>query len=937
MRRHPSMAAPEVVKEDYRADLYSALQSEERPGSFAMTGSFKMLHTPGLELPELGPISLPLAPQQAEMMARLCSQAPFGRGEVTVYDSSIRKCLQMSPDEFKLAGPQWDAQIRQLANGAVKQGLGLPKHVKVVPQLYKQLLYEPGCFFTPHRDTEKNDGMFATLVVVLPSAHSGGELIIRHAGKDVVFDSSEETLHNVHYSAFFADCEHEIRPVTEGYRLALIYNLIAQNTAQILAPADNRSAVQNVLDAIQAWGKDADGPEKLVMPLEHQYCTKSLSFQTLKGSDIGTIDIVLQAAIAASGPRFHVYLGMLKKEEVGGGYGDDMDDMEVQDFSLELLHIIAPELGAVAFDRLPIDEEFEVLPEGALEGHEWDDEQIEEATGNEGASMERWYHHAALLLWPHANHWKIACTNSLSTAMKDTGSLAERIEGSPDSEERPDLLLALNALCGAGAKLDLSQTKALAALLVKFGDASMAQILLTKLPVSIAAQVLFPLGGRFGWTALAAAATGVFERACTPFGLADCFNLLLQLAPAIQAPGGIAPNETNRALEGVSVTSGGARSGETCTTGSSGPEGTMAGNDAEGSCGTNAEQGPADDDELERARLCARIIPLLVAKICPPPAAVPARGFYYSDPPLFSLRDTATASAFVRVLERFGADTWRPAAAALVKNQVSSALGSVPGLLSHLVGDNGLDQSEAPGGGSPKAVALARSLADALAPALIAERDPPSVVAHFFATPRLHDVETTLAPALKELAQWLGTPARLETPSFVALSGGCVKALEAKTGTRPAAPRSWALPAACACKCGECRQLVQFCLDPVRTVLQLCVAKPVKKHVQASISKCRLPVHIVGQSFNGGVNVPLICHKNGSQGAADEQALQGSGTKIAEYERDMGALAELRALGGVALQERRTNEPVVANNQGAQTGGKHVHKRARVVIDLGDD
>lgn len=63
----------------------------------------------------------------------------------------------------------------------------------------------------------------------------------------------------------------------------------------------------------------------------------------------------------------------------------------------------------------------EVLPEGALEGHEWDDEQIEEATGNEGATMERWYHHAALVMWPHTNHWKIACTNSLSTAMKVGG------------------------------------------------------------------------------------------------------------------------------------------------------------------------------------------------------------------------------------------------------------------------------------------------------------------------------------------------------------------------------------------------------------------------------------------------------------------------------------------------------------------------------------
>lgn len=401
---------------------------------------------------------------------------------------------------------------------------------------------------------------------------------------------------------------------------------------------------------------------------------------------------------------------------------------------------------------------------------------------------------------------------------------------------------------------------------------------MTKLPFPLAAQVLTPLGGRFGWSALAAAAAGVFERACTPYGLADCFNLLLELAPAPQKSDGDAPNETNQSSEGVSVTGGGAVPGGTSTAETLGLGGETAGAVAGGSREADAEHRPGGCDELERARLCARVVALLVAKICPPPAAVPA---YYSYPPLFCLRDTATASVFVRVLERFGADTWQPAAAVLAKNQVSSALGTVPELLTHLVGTDGTHQSEVPGRASPEAMALARILADALAPALLGERNPPvgivkpnyrrypggrppaqpvarsptfvvsvlkachtlsidapvieSLVAHFFATHRLHNVETTLVPALKELAQWLGTPARLETPWFVSLARGCVKALEAKTGTRPAEPRSWALAAACACKCGECRQLVQFCLDPVRTVLQLCVAKPVKKHVQASI------------------------------------------------------------------------------------------------------
>jgi hypothetical protein len=122
-----------------------------------------------------------------------------------------------------------------------------------------------------------------------------GQLIVRHAGKESTFDSAKRSLHYIHYCAFFADCEHEIKPLSEGYRLALIYNLVAQDTSRFLTPADNRGPIHQVSDAVEAWAEDADGPEKLVMPLAHQYCTKSLSFNSLKGTDIAKVDTALQA------------------------------------------------------------------------------------------------------------------------------------------------------------------------------------------------------------------------------------------------------------------------------------------------------------------------------------------------------------------------------------------------------------------------------------------------------------------------------------------------------------------------------------------------------------------------------------------------------------------------------------------------------------------
>jgi hypothetical protein len=69
----------EVQHRAYRKDILSALNSVERPGSFVVNGTLQSYTPPGLVIPDLGLVSLPLMPLQAEAIAKLCSQAPFGR------------------------------------------------------------------------------------------------------------------------------------------------------------------------------------------------------------------------------------------------------------------------------------------------------------------------------------------------------------------------------------------------------------------------------------------------------------------------------------------------------------------------------------------------------------------------------------------------------------------------------------------------------------------------------------------------------------------------------------------------------------------------------------------------------------------------------------------------------------------------------------------
>ena len=52
----------------------------------------------------------------------------------------------------------------------------------------------------------------------------GGELVVRHQGKEIKFDWSKDC-QNIQWGAFYSDCEHEVLPVTSGYRITLTYNL----------------------------------------------------------------------------------------------------------------------------------------------------------------------------------------------------------------------------------------------------------------------------------------------------------------------------------------------------------------------------------------------------------------------------------------------------------------------------------------------------------------------------------------------------------------------------------------------------------------------------------------------------------------------------------------------------------------------------------------
>ena len=99
----------------------------------------------------------------------------------------MRDTWEITPDQVTLAGLDWDAILAE-----VRDELGLPARARLRAEPHALLVYGKGQFFLPHQDSEKDDTMIGTLVVSLPSSHTGGELLIEHDDETVAYQASAD-------------------------------------------------------------------------------------------------------------------------------------------------------------------------------------------------------------------------------------------------------------------------------------------------------------------------------------------------------------------------------------------------------------------------------------------------------------------------------------------------------------------------------------------------------------------------------------------------------------------------------------------------------------------------------------------------------------------------------------------------------------------------
>ena len=400
-----------------KEDILSCLKDLKGSGKFVSIHTAKFTF-PGLEVNGVGEIAYPINELQAKALIQVAQKAPYGKGNKTIVNSSVRSAWEIDADALTFNDERWTAFINKVLS-QVKEDLGLEDYM-ITANLYKLLVYEKGDFFLPHKDTEKEKGMFGSLIIGLPSKYTGGELAVSFEGvEEVASFSQSSSEYKINFAAFYADCDHEVKPLLSGYRVCLVYNLIQQKAGKI-QPTSVETHAEKLAEILIKEQHSGSVKPHIVL-LGHQYTPENFSVDGLKLNDRPKAEVLLQAA-KKSGCYAKMCLvtsylsGM--PADYGGyyNYGDEGDEdaemEEVFDESLYVEHWLEngiPALSNVSF------EEDDLIASFALN----DDEPIvKESTGymgNYGPDLMHWYHYGAVMIWsPETNAQLLRQQNTAS-------------------------------------------------------------------------------------------------------------------------------------------------------------------------------------------------------------------------------------------------------------------------------------------------------------------------------------------------------------------------------------------------------------------------------------------------------------------------------------------------------------------------------------------
>ncbi|KAK3485443.1 uncharacterized protein B0T23DRAFT_367539 [Neurospora hispaniola] len=397
-------------------DLRKALDNVKVAGSFASFRKLSRTPPDGFYVDGVGDVAMPLGETQARQLIAKARQAPYGRGSETIVDTSVRNTWEIDAAQFSFNNQRWPGYVRHLCS-RVAADLGIKSPIRA--EIYKMLIYERGAMFKSHTDTEKIPGQFGTLVVALPSAHKGGDVVVKHCGDQKTFKTSE---HGQSFICWYSDVHHKVCPVESGYRWVLIYNLALDPNAVRPSAGLVRSETEALRHILLKWLQEpGESRQKgLYYVLDHHYTEASIKLNNLKTRDLAIGQVLNNLSKELD---FEVFFALLEKEEFGEAevdhskfynvYREEGEESSEEEPFLcieELIEVdyrvktVRDMFGKPVVDGLALDPEEEILQDdGELFADDDPEQEYEGVMGNTGPTVTHRYRSTAVLLVPSAS------------------------------------------------------------------------------------------------------------------------------------------------------------------------------------------------------------------------------------------------------------------------------------------------------------------------------------------------------------------------------------------------------------------------------------------------------------------------------------------------------------------------------------------------------
>ncbi|EFI26739.1 2OG-Fe(II) oxygenase [Coprinopsis cinerea okayama7 len=484
--------------EDLADDIENALGNDfDFEGSFYYAKTHPGAPNPCLHVQGIGSVGLPLSEVEAKRLISQAAQAPFGKGDQTVVDTSVRNTWEIEPELVSFENPEWTGWLESTVLKTVWNSLGVaPYTSKPRCELYKLLVYERGSH------TQKAGGMFATVIVVLPSAFEGGQIRVSHSGSSHTIDIASTSATETSVLAWYTDVIHEVLPITSGYRLALSYNLI-HTSREMPRPSlpDMGDAISQLRRVFQKWSQGKYptlSTPYLSYVLNHEYNEISLSTgaAALQGVDAHKVGHLIPIAeelgfvlafgkldYHVSGTPAYSYGGRRGRWSRYDDYEDDsgdedapMEDIIDSYYTLKGLVDIngntlvrgSPGQG-LRFDSGSL------IPEDPFDGESPDRKDYEGYMGNHyfqwGPTIDHWYFRTVLILYRRKDEIKVMFTLGGGTSWA-----LERLKTSRDPPSEEDKLVVQELVRTLSTVPSISHQAAVIALFeyaVKWKDADL--------------------------------------------------------------------------------------------------------------------------------------------------------------------------------------------------------------------------------------------------------------------------------------------------------------------------------------------------------------------------------------------------------------------------------------------------------------------------------